>query len=120
MMLIFVLSSVPSLPAFRAPFDVPTIAHIVFFGILCLLAERAFFHQTALQFLRTNSLLSAFVFTCAYGVLDEVHQLYVPGRWADVYDVVADAIGATIAMAWLRLRLGGFRRPLGEKGPLRV
>jgi hypothetical protein len=33
------------------------------------------------------------------GALDETHQLFVPGRDAEVLDVVADAIGAGIALA---------------------
>jgi VanZ family protein len=38
-----------------------------------------------------------------YGVSDELHQMFVPGRTSDRYDVVADAVGATIAVAggWL-------------------
>ena len=29
-----------------------------------------------------------------FGVTDEIHQYFVPGRQADVFDVVADAVGA--------------------------
>jgi VanZ family protein len=36
--------------------------------------------------------------TVAYGVTDEVHQMFVPGRSAEVLDVVADAAGAAIAV----------------------
>ena len=46
----------------------------------------------------------ALLITVAYAVSDEVHQSYVPGRVADAYDVLTDAIGAiagTIACwAW--------------------
>ncbi len=37
--------------------------------------------------------LAAMLITVAYGATDEVHQLFVPGRTADVYDLMADAAG---------------------------
>lgn len=36
----------------------------------------------------------AMLITIGYGVTDEVHQLFVPGRSADAYDLVADSAGA--------------------------
>jgi VanZ family protein len=41
--------------------------------------------------------------TTAYGITDEIHQWFVPGRFADVNDVAADAIGGAIgaALCWL-------------------
>ena len=43
-----------------------------------------------------------------YGVSDEVHQSFVPGRTADAADVAADAWGAGVAasVAWIIARLG--------------
>ncbi len=32
----------------------------------------------------------------AFGVTDEVHQSFVPGRNADLMDLVADALGASL------------------------
>jgi VanZ family protein len=37
---------------------------------------------------------AAMLITVAYGATDEVHQLFVPGRTGDVYDLMADAAGA--------------------------
>jgi VanZ family protein len=47
--------------------------------------------------------VAAIVFATFYGVTDEFHQLFVPGRSADRYDVLADGVGATIgtAIGWL-------------------
>jgi VanZ family protein len=53
-----------------------------------------------------------FAFSCAalYGVSDEIHQYFVPGRDASVGDWVADAIGAWFG-AYLYLKSEGvFRR----------
>ncbi len=114
MALIFVLSSTPKLPQVQAFFDVNTLAHIVFFAILCGLGERAFFFQDWNMWLRSNSFKAAFVLTCVYGIMDEIHQRYVPGRLSDINDVIADSFGALLVLVWLRLRFGGFRRTYKE------
>ncbi|HEX2648841.1 MAG TPA: VanZ family protein [Burkholderiales bacterium] len=44
------------------------------------------------------------VFVLAIGLLDELHQAGIPGRSADVSDLVADAIGIAIAFYLLRPR----------------
>jgi VanZ family protein len=42
------------------------------------------------------ALLAAFCFTVLYGVTDEIHQLWVPGRSSDLLDALADATGALL------------------------
>jgi VanZ family protein len=42
----------------------------------------------------TGIIASAMLITTGYGVTDEVHQLFVDGRSAEVYDLMADAAGA--------------------------
>jgi VanZ family protein len=42
--------------------------------------------------------LAAAFFTAAFGLLDELHQAFVPGRSADVADLLADALGGTLAV----------------------
>lgn len=34
------------------------------------------------------------LFACLYGISDEIHQFFVPTRSADVWDWVADTVGA--------------------------
>jgi VanZ family protein len=43
--------------------------------------------------------LQAALMTIAYGATDEWHQSFVPGRDADVRDLIADAVGAALAVA---------------------
>ena len=40
--------------------------------------------------------LVAVLMTSAAGLLDEVHQAFVPGRQADTFDLLADALGAVL------------------------
>lgn len=47
--------------------------------------------------------LAAIALATLYGVTDEFHQLFVPGRSADRFDVLADFVGASIGVTigWL-------------------
>ena len=57
--------------------------------------------------LKTNVLI-AFLVAVLYGISDEFHQSFVPGRTPDVWDVACDAAGALAALAlwaaWRRHR----------------
>ena len=45
----------------------------------------------------------AVLLSTLYGVVDEVHQSFTPGRFPDVRDLFADALGAALGVAgvWL-------------------
>jgi VanZ family protein len=89
---IFVLSSIPgrAIPAV-AIVNFDKIAHtgVYFvFGALCFLALPKSPSRTA-----STYVLWAGALATLYGVSDEIHQLFVPGRSSEVLDVVADCVG---------------------------
>ena len=45
----------------------------------------------------------ALIFTCSYGIIDEFHQSFVPGRYASVLDVLLNLLGAFLGTViyWL-------------------
>ena len=53
--------------------------------------------------LTTVTALAGLLLTVAYGVSDEFHQTFVPGRSADVEDLLADTIGGAgaVVVCWL-------------------
>lgn len=55
------------------------------------------------------ALLVSLVAAVAYGVVDEVHQSFVPGRVCSLADLMTDAAGATLALMVLHARLGASR-----------
>lgn len=63
------------------------IIHLLEYGILGLLARRAF-----------GGWPQALIFTVLYGVSDEWHQLFIPGRQGRVRDVVIDAVGSGLGV----------------------
>lgn len=69
-------------------------AHFMVFGVLGILAVNAYksIH------IRNNSLVIILsLATCVgYAVLDEIHQIFVPGRSCEIMDIVLDSCGSFI------------------------
>ena len=90
--LTFWLSSSPDIQGaaswidLRPPLD--KVAHALSFGILALLF-----------YLATGRALLSVLLASLYGVTDEFHQSLVPGRDADLFDWLADTLGAALAVS---------------------
>ena len=98
--LIFWLSSIKTIPPIKLQFiAADKLAHMSVFFVFCWFSRRALFFQDTFPKFKKWSLFVAFLSTCLYGYLDEVHQLYVPGRTYDYYDMLADATGALVFIA---------------------
>jgi len=112
---IFVLSGIQTFPVSRTPLGLDKIAHWVMFFVFCGLAWRALYYQSASKALKRYALLGAFILAVGYGALDELHQVFVPGRSSDLYDLAADALGAAGYLAWHKIR--SKRAVAGGEGP---
>lgn len=88
--MIFILSSIPgsALP----PGRYSTLGHFTLYFVLGALVFAALDGD-----LRSRA-LSAIAIASAYGVSDELHQLFVPGRCADPIDWLVDTLGALTAI----------------------
>ncbi len=92
--------------------NIDKIAHFAVYGLLATLLCRVGHGWRAAFW--------ALLVASAFGATDEWHQVYVPGRAAEVMDWIADTTGAALAVAlytgWhayrraLEMRLGGRRR----------
>jgi VanZ family protein len=102
MAVLFYLSHQPSLDA---PVLFPgqdKLFHALAYGILgfLLLGSRA----PATDGFTEVQIRSSILIASLYGISDEFHQYFIPGRSTDVWDWVADTLGAVIAvslLAWL-------------------
>ncbi|MEX1158951.1 MAG: VanZ family protein [Thermomicrobiales bacterium] len=97
MALIFSLSSREQFPQ---PFGLSTLllaiaAHLAMYGALALLILFAISRE---QRPTQATQLTAVVLACLYGLSDEFHQSFVPGRDASFFDVLVDTLGASIAV----------------------
>ena len=96
------LSTLPTPPADFSFYDV----HVAAYAGLGALTARA--TGRGLRNVSWRAVLFAILISSAYGVTDEYHQLFTPGRSFDVLDMAADAIGSIVGAsaiaAWGRIR----------------
>jgi len=113
---IFVLSSFPgsAYPATNLV-NADKLVHVALYGLLGALCARGFVHDRG-RGLWSALALAALVSTL-YGISDELHQAFVPGRNSDWRDVVADAVGSLLGAAWITWRAA--RRRGGSVGAAR-
>ena len=89
---------VSSIPASGLPGGYSQIAHFTEYAVLAALL--VFAVRGGVDPIRTAALVVAFA--AFYGMTDEFHQSFVPGRVPDVHDWLLDTLGAaSIAVAWL-------------------
>jgi len=72
-------------------------AHIAGYLLMGILAVRAVHGGLPARITARGAVL-ALLITVGYGAFDEFHQWFVPGRSADVFDLLADASGGVIAL----------------------
>ena len=55
----------------------------------------------------TGSYKTSLLIGLFYGITDEIHQMYVPGRSANLFDVFVDGLGVATSLffVWLTTRL---------------
>lgn len=86
-------------------------AHFTEYALLSLFLCHGLRGSGLLTRLRSTALFAVGL-TAFWGLLDEIHQAYVPGRSSDVRDLFADAIGALIgAGLWVTFRHLRDRQP---------
>ena len=81
------------------------IEHFVAYGVLAFLLTLALFFQKRSRLISSKAFLFTFIFILAYGAIDEIHQLLVPGRFCDLYDWLADSLGGSIGIGIVYLFL---------------
>jgi len=116
-LLIFVVSSIPSLTA-PGPEFVPKdkIAHFVEYFILGILLFKGIGWTVSLSRSATFGFL--FAVGASVGALDEIYQSFVPGRMMSILDWYADALGIAVGCGvFVFTRLGRHPRDRRRPGP---
>ena len=105
LLVIFAASSIPNLKTLPGNMSDKS-GHSIGYGLLGGLLLRAL-SGGRVRGVTWPGAIAAIALATLYGVTDEFHQLFVPGRSADRYDVLADCIGATLgtALGWVAVAM---------------
>jgi VanZ family protein len=101
-LLILTLTSLPGV-------DMPNvhindkIEHLLAYGGLGFLLNLSLRIQNKFALVKKYSAWFAILIVSAYGALDELHQLFIPGRSCDILDWTADTIGVIIGVTIMTL-----------------
>jgi len=96
MLAIFVQSSIGSLELPDFGFDfMDKVVHFFVFGVLGMLTARGM-RNVKNKRISENYLSVTFLICAIYGILDEIHQYFVPGRHCSWGDMIADILGVFV------------------------
>lgn len=90
-----ILFTATTLPVERLPSVGFTdkVNHILAYFVLSVLVNLTVIYQRKSKFLFEKAQIATIVICLFYGAVDELHQMLVPGRFAETWDWVADALG---------------------------
>ena len=83
-----------------------SLGHFTEYTIFGILLTNAFRHHLPFP----QAILAAIACASFYGVTDEIHQIFVPGRACDPADWVVDTLGATLGSGLFFAGLKRFRK----------
>lgn len=105
LLLIVITSSFSRLPAPQPDwFEIDKIYHLIEYGILSFLSLRAFMNSPR-KILSSDAVFFTILATVAFGLTDEIHQAFVPGRTSSIADWIFDSLGAVAGVLALKLWL---------------
>ena len=92
---IFLLAGLPGKLQLIHKFNPLSLLHIPLYGLLAFFLIRIFVPKREDPLIRSSrmALVISSVIALSVAVLDELHQLHIPGREASGWDVALDAVG---------------------------
>ena len=92
------IESVPSLFEFHDKLE-----HTAAYFGLSVLLNLSFIFQDKYSILKMKHHIFTFAAAVLYGILDELHQILIPGRSCEIYDFVSDLIGILLGIMCMYL-----------------
>lgn len=73
------------------------IEHFLGYFFLTILLSNLLYFQNRKGKIKRFPITASLIIVASYGMVDELHQYFIPGRFCDINDWIADVIGAVVA-----------------------
>jgi len=90
--------------------------HFTAYGILGFLFALSLHFQSRIKLFAEKYFISTIIICGTYGLLDEIHQLFIPGRYCDLADWLADMVGILCGTLVARLIISNKLNIIVENG----
>lgn len=78
-------------------------SHFFAYMILAILLSLTLMFQQKFTFLSERPFVFTFLVIVTYSIIDEVHQMLIPGRFFELADIAADITGGIIGILLVKL-----------------
>ncbi len=85
------------------------IEHFSAYFILAVLLNLAMMFQNKYLLIKRKAWLFTLLIILSYGALDEIHQLFIPGRDCELLDWVSDSSGSLLGVGLVRILIIYFK-----------
>ena len=92
-------SSIPEANLWEELLSFDKVVHFLIFSILTLLMIIGFTKQYTYAYLRKHAVAASLVISIGYGLIIELVQIPIPGRYMEAMDIIANSIGCFIGYA---------------------
>ncbi|MFZ1518171.1 MAG: VanZ family protein [Ignavibacteriaceae bacterium] len=118
--ILFILTSLPTGLAIETRDVSDKLLHFGAYGLLSVLLHLNMYFQNKFIRLKNSPATFTLVIASIYGLIDEIHQMFVPGRSAEFLDWVADFSGSLVAVLITGYIINRFKQIEIEKSKLKV
>jgi len=101
-LILFTLTTLPteSIPSVGVS---DKVEHLLAYFVLSILLYLTLLFQKKSVLLKNYAMLFTVLIVFTYGIIDEVHQLMIPGRSCELLDFLADMIGGIIGIIIVKI-----------------
>ena len=107
-LILFVATTLPSVDLPKTGVN-DKVEHFTAYMILAILLNFTLMFQNKYPKLKKKAWLYTLIVILTYAGLDEIHQLFIPGRDCDILDWLADSSGVLLGLAFVKILLIYFR-----------